>query len=113
MLEIVERTLLHGLRPTEMLGRWGTHEFLVICHERTTEMLRAHGQHLSAVVRTADFRWWGDRVPLTASVGAAQAGEAQPGMAQAETLSALLRRAQLAMRTVAPAVAVSISQGKA
>ena len=112
MLEIVERTLLHGLRPTEMLGRWGTHEFLVICHERTTEMLRAHGQHLAGVVRTADFRWWGDRVPLTASIGVAQAGEAQVGQTQAETLSALLRRAQSAMRAGAPGIAVSISESK-
>jgi len=112
MLEIVERTLLHGMRPTEMLARWGTHEFLVICHERTTEMLRAHGRHLAASVRTAEFRWWGDQIPLTASVGAAQAGEAQPGLTQAETLSALLRRAQLAMGAGAPAAAISISQGK-
>jgi GGDEF domain-containing protein len=50
MLAIVERTLLHGLRPTEILGRWGTHEFLVLCHERTPEMLEAHAHH------SADWR---------------------------------------------------------
>lgn len=88
MLAIVERTLVHGLRPAEVLGRWGSHEFLVLCHERSPEMLRSHGQHLAALVHTADFRWWGDRVELTASFGLAQA----EGM---ETLSALLRRAQV------------------
>jgi PAS domain S-box-containing protein len=96
MRAIVERTLLHGLRPSEVLGRWGTHEFLVISHERTAEMLRAHGQHLAGVVRTADFRWWGDRVMLTASVGAGQAGE----VGMSETLSGLLRRAQVGLRGI-------------
>lgn len=91
MLAIVERTLLHGLRPAEILGRWGTHEFLVLCHERTAEMLAAHAHHIADLARTADFRWWGDRVPLTVSIGAAQA-------ADAENLRLLLARAQEGMQ---------------
>ena len=75
MLEIVQRTLLHGLRPTEILGRWGDNEFLVLSHERSAEMLTAHGQRLAGLARTAEFRWWGDRVSLTMSIGAAQAQE--------------------------------------
>jgi diguanylate cyclase (GGDEF)-like protein/PAS domain S-box-containing protein len=91
MLAIVERTLLHGLRPAEILGRWGTSEFLVLCHERTQEMLEAHAHHVGGLARTADFRWWGDRVTLTVSIGAAQAVEN-------ESLRCLLKRAQKAMR---------------
>jgi diguanylate cyclase (GGDEF)-like protein/PAS domain S-box-containing protein len=90
MLGIVERTLVHGLRPAEVLGRWGTHEFLVLCHERTAEMLEAHGRHLGEVAQTAEFRWWGDRVAISVSIGAAQAAEA-------ETLSALLAQAKRKM----------------
>jgi PAS domain S-box-containing protein/diguanylate cyclase (GGDEF)-like protein len=90
MLEKVERTLANGLRPGEQVGRWGEDEFLVISHERTPEMLAAHGQVLAGLSRTADFRWWGDRVSLTVSVGAAQA---EP----AGTLAELLHRAQAAM----------------
>jgi len=90
MLAIVEKTLLHGLRPTEILGRWGDNEFLVLSHERTVEMLMAHAQHLAGLARTADFRWWGDRVTLTVSVGVAQAEDA--------SLSALLKTAQGAMQ---------------
>ena len=93
MLAIVERTLLHGLRPTEILGRWGDNEFLVLSHERTTEMLTAHAQHLAGLARTADFRWWGDRVTLTVSVGVAQA--------EGASLSALLKTAQGAMQASA------------
>jgi len=91
MLGIVERTLLHGLKPTEILGRWGTHEFLVLCHERTAEMLDAHAYRLGSLARTADFRWWGDRVSLTVSIGAAHAAEDEP-------LRSLLLRAQRGMQ---------------
>jgi len=91
MLAIVERTLLHALRPAEILGRWGSNEFLVLCHERTAEMLMLHGRHVGGVARAADFRWWGDRVSLTLSIGAA---EAEPG----EKLGGLLKRAQRAMQ---------------
>jgi diguanylate cyclase (GGDEF)-like protein len=91
MLGIVERTLLHALRPSEIMGRWGSNEFLVLCHERSAEMLAGHAAHVAALARTADFRWWGDRVPLTVSIGAVQAEAA-------EKLSSLLRGAQEAMR---------------
>ena len=90
MLGIMERTLVHSLRPAETLGRWGAHEFLVLCHERSAEMLRAHAEHLSHLARAADFRWWGDRVSLTLSVGAAHAAEG-------DSLHSLLTRAQQGM----------------
>jgi diguanylate cyclase (GGDEF)-like protein len=90
MLEKVEHALANGLRPGEELGRWGEDEFLVVSHERTPEMLAAHAQALAGLARTADFRWWGDRVSLTVSIGAAQADPA-------ESLAQLLERAQEAM----------------
>lgn len=73
MLDKVQHALARGLRPGEEMGRWGEDEFLVIAHERTPEMLAAHAQTLAGLARTADFRWWGDRLSLTVSIGAAQA----------------------------------------
>jgi diguanylate cyclase (GGDEF)-like protein/PAS domain S-box-containing protein len=73
MLEKVERVLASGLRPAEQMARWGDDEFLIQSHERTPEMLAAHAQVLAGLARTADFRWWGDRVSITVSIGAAQA----------------------------------------
>jgi diguanylate cyclase (GGDEF)-like protein/PAS domain S-box-containing protein len=90
MLGKVERALAHGLRPGEEMGRWGDGEFLVVSHERTPELLAAHAQVLAGLARTADFRWWGDRVSLTVSIGAAQAD-------RDETLAQLLERAQEGM----------------
>jgi diguanylate cyclase (GGDEF)-like protein/PAS domain S-box-containing protein len=92
MLEKVERALAQGLRPAEEVGRWGDDEFLIVSHERSAVMLATHGQALAGLARTADFRWWGDRVSLTVSIGAAQAcAQDEEGLAQ------LLERAQGAM----------------
>jgi diguanylate cyclase (GGDEF)-like protein/PAS domain S-box-containing protein len=90
MLKKVERALAHGLQPAEYMGRWGEDEFLVISHERTPAMLAHHAQVLAGLARTADFRWWGDRISLTVSIGAAQA----EGAAE---LADLLERARTAM----------------
>jgi diguanylate cyclase (GGDEF)-like protein/PAS domain S-box-containing protein len=90
MIERIERTLSHGLRPGDELGRWGDDEFLVLSHEPTAAALAAHAQRLAGLARTSDFRWWGDRLSLTVSIGAAQA-------ASGEALPQLLERAQAAM----------------
>lgn len=90
MLEKVERALANGLRPGEELGRWGDDEFLVVSHERTAQMLAAHAQILAGLARTADFHWWGDRISLTVSIGAAQTE-------RAETLVQMLERAKASM----------------
>jgi diguanylate cyclase (GGDEF)-like protein/PAS domain S-box-containing protein len=90
MIEKMTRALGRGLRPAEALGRWGENEFLIVSHERSAEMLAKHAQAMAGLARTADFRWWGDKVSLTVSIGAAQS-EAS------ETLAQLLGRAKAAM----------------
>jgi diguanylate cyclase (GGDEF)-like protein/PAS domain S-box-containing protein len=92
MLEKVGHAVAQGLRPAEEMGRWGEGEFLVVAHERSAEMLAAHAQMLAGLARTADFRWWGDRISITVSIGAAQA--CSDGT---ENLAQLLRRARVAM----------------
>jgi diguanylate cyclase (GGDEF)-like protein len=92
MLRTVEHTLLRQMKPSEIIGRWGNNEFLVLAHERTKEVLLEHAQRLAGLARTADFRWWGDRAGLTVSIGATQAVEG-------DTLQSLLNRARQAMQT--------------
>ncbi len=94
MLEKVRHALVHGLRPAEEMSRWGDDEFLIVAHERSPEMLASHAHTLAGLARTADFRWWGDRVSVTVSIGAAQAGGDGT-----ETLAQLLGRARQAMET--------------
>ena len=90
MIEKVRRALAQGLRPAEEMCRWGNEEFLVVAHERSAEMLAAHARTLAGLARTADFRWWGDRVSLTVSIGVAQLKETM-------TLADVLERAKAAM----------------
>ena len=92
MLEKVYYALAHGLRPGEEIGYWASDGFLVIAHERNAEMLAGHAKNLVGLARTADFRWWGDRISLTASIGAAQASS-DPS----ESLTHLLQRAHEAL----------------
>ena len=92
MLAKVQKALAQGLRPAEEMGRWGDGEFLIISYERTPEILAGHARTLAGLARTADFRWWGDRVSLTVSIGAAQADHSM-----GETLALLLERAQQGM----------------
>ena len=87
MLGKMEHALATGLRPAEELGHWGEEEFLVISHERTADMLDRHARTLAGLARTADFRWWGDRVSLTVSIGTIQAE-------RSDTLTKLLARAR-------------------
>lgn len=92
MIAKVERALSQGLRPGEHMGRWGADEFLVVSREQTGETLKAHARTLAGLARVTDFRWWGDRITITVSIGAATA--AGPG-----SLISLLERAKAAMLT--------------
>jgi diguanylate cyclase (GGDEF)-like protein len=92
MLNKVQHALTQGLRPAEQMNRWGDGEFLIAAHERSAAMLASHAQILVGLARTADFRWWGDRVSITVSVGAAQALKGAD-----ETLAQLLEKARDAM----------------
>ena len=94
MLETVERRLANGLMPGAHVGRWGDDEFLVLSHEPSEDVLAAHARVLAGLARTAEFRWWGDRIVLTVSIGVAMAD-------RSETLPRLLERAQAAMRASA------------
>jgi diguanylate cyclase (GGDEF)-like protein/PAS domain S-box-containing protein len=94
MLESVERTLANALRPGDEIGRWGDNEFLVLSHEAESEVLANHAQVLAGIARTTDFRWWGDRLTLTVSAGAA-------GAQKGEELGGFLKRAQGAMEASA------------
>ena len=105
MLRTVEQTLLRQLKPAEILGRWGNNEFLVLAHERTVGLLLEHARRLAGLARTADFRWWGDRLGVTVSIGASQAAEG-------DTLQSLLSRARQAMQTSAYAGGNQVTEAK-
>jgi diguanylate cyclase (GGDEF)-like protein len=105
MLRTVEQTLLRQMKPAEIIGRWGNNEFLVLAHERTPELLVEHAQRLAGLARTADFRWWGDRVGLSLSIGTSHASEG-------ETLQDLLSCARQAMQSSAYAGGNKVTEAR-
>jgi diguanylate cyclase (GGDEF)-like protein/PAS domain S-box-containing protein len=106
MLECVERTLANAMQAGYEIGRWGDDEFLVMGGEADEQIVANRGQVLAGIARTADFCWWGDRLTLTVSAGAAVA---EPG----EGLTAMLQRARHAMHWSIQAGGNQVSRGSA
>ncbi|MFB1486119.1 MULTISPECIES: diguanylate cyclase [unclassified Thiocapsa] len=69
-----------AIRASDLLGRWGGEEFLVICPGMTLEAAVERAEHLRAAVRTHAFS--GLEQPQTASLGVASycAGESREGL---------------------------------
>jgi PAS domain S-box-containing protein/diguanylate cyclase (GGDEF)-like protein len=70
-IRVVAETLLYSLHPADVFSRWSDDEFLVITHDRNPRALELDADLLRNMARNAQFRWWGDRVPLTISAGGA------------------------------------------
>jgi diguanylate cyclase (GGDEF)-like protein len=105
MLRAVEDTLLRQMKPSETIGRWGDNEFLIIAHERSSKLLTDHARRLAGLARIVDFRWWGDRVGLTLSIGTSFAIEA-------DSLPCLMNRARDAMRSSEYAGGNSVTEAR-
>ena len=73
VLKAVAQLLVDGVRPVDLVGRWGGEEFLVICPDTPCDPGRLLAERLAALLRTKDIDRVGRR---TASFGVAQA---EPG----------------------------------
>lgn len=71
MLRAVGQTLENSLRPADLLGRKGTSDFLSILIECSRFDLGRVCDRLKRSVHAVKVNWWGDRLPVTASIGAA------------------------------------------
>jgi GGDEF domain-containing protein len=90
MLDAVERTLANALLSGEELGSWSGDEFVLVTRPGPDDILAKRAQALAGLARTTDFRWWGDRISITVSVGGAAVQDGEP-------LPELLKRARQAM----------------
>ena len=91
VMKVAAHTLLDSLRSPDLLGRWSDSEYLVVAAEcGANEALRV-AERLRRTANGADTQWWGDRLKVTLSAGAAAV---KPG----ENASAVVARAELALR---------------
>lgn len=67
VLQTVSRTLAGGLRPWDVVGRWGGEEFLVIPNEN---LLRGVAERRRALVEATNVRAADWSIEVTASLGA-------------------------------------------
>lgn len=71
VLRAVGQTLENTLRPTDFLGRRGPADFLSIMTECSRVDVDKICERLKRSVHAVKVNWWGDQLPLTASLGAA------------------------------------------
>jgi diguanylate cyclase (GGDEF)-like protein/PAS domain S-box-containing protein len=69
VLRVVGQTLENSLRPTDFLGRWQENQFLAILTECSATEINSASERLRRMVSGSKIAWWGDRLPVTISVG--------------------------------------------
>jgi diguanylate cyclase (GGDEF)-like protein/PAS domain S-box-containing protein len=87
VLTAISGVLQHGVRKTDIPGRWGGEEFLVICPNTNLEGAMALAEHLRQMVAAYDFDVVGKK---TCSFGVAQ-------MAKDEPINSMIGRTDLAL----------------
>lgn len=90
VLKIVGRTLLHSVRSSDIVGRWGGEEFLAIIVNVGEDQLFQIADKLRSLVEKCSFSMGADLVRPTISVGATLAAEG-------DTVETLVRRADRLM----------------
>ena len=71
VMRVVAQTLLNGLRTPDLLGRWTDTEYLVVAAECGEADAPRIVERLRKSVAGAETQWWGDRLTVTLSAGAA------------------------------------------
>jgi diguanylate cyclase (GGDEF)-like protein len=90
-LRHVSATLRRELEPSDLLGRYGGEEFLVVLPGRSTHAAREVGERLRAAVEGAPLDWNGISIRLTASIGVS------PRWQEEHTAAAAVDRADKAL----------------
>lgn len=90
VLRVIATSLENCLRPTDFLGRLSESRFLAILTECGNRELPLAAERIKKTVGTSEVQWWGDRWPVTVSIGGAVV---HPG----DTLDSLLARAVKAL----------------
>lgn len=71
-LRVIGETLKNTMRETDVVGRYGGEEFVVLLEDATLEGLAIVGERLRAKIEEAVVLFGGQQIPVTASVGLAE-----------------------------------------
>jgi len=91
VLRVVGQTLENSLRPTDFLGRWQENQFLAILTECSGSEVTRASERLRRMVSSSRTAGWGDRLPVTISVGGTT-------VRSGDTAEGMVTRAECALR---------------
>jgi len=92
LLRVVARSLEGALWTTDVIGRWGDDQFLLILNSCREEALPSVCERVRRLLAGDGIQWWGERHSLPFSIGQATV---QPG----DSLESLIERAQKSLET--------------
>jgi diguanylate cyclase len=84
---VVAQTVANSLRPTDTIGCWTEHQFVILLTECRESMVGKVGDRIRKMVAKSEIEWWGDKFSLTASFGGTECREG-------DTLELLIERAE-------------------
>jgi len=96
VLRTMGQTLENSLRPTDFLGRRGEAEFMAVLTECSRFDIDKVCERLRKGIHGIKVNWWGDRVPVAASMGATT-------VLPQETVEDILARVNRSLQKSAPA----------
>lgn len=71
ILRVIAQSVENCVRPSDLVGCWGTNQFIAILLEcRESEVARV-GERVRKMIGQAEIEWWGDRFSVTSPVGGA------------------------------------------
>jgi diguanylate cyclase (GGDEF)-like protein len=70
-LRAVAQSVESSLRPTDFVGHAGGNIFLAVLTEYTGPDLNKTAERLRNTTNNMKIAWWGDELPVTASIGGA------------------------------------------
>lgn len=71
-LRVIAETLKHTMRETDVVGRYGGEEFVILLEDATPEGLAIVGERLRARIQESVVSFDEQQIPVTASVGLAE-----------------------------------------
>jgi len=92
VIRAVGQTLENSLRPTDIIGRWGENEFLVLLMECGNHEVARVGERLRKMASQCEVEWWGDQLHATVSLGGTSAREG-------DTVEGIVLRAENGLRS--------------
>ena len=69
VLRHVAQTMVNSVRSTDLVGRLGGEEFIVLLPHTTAEASRKIAEKIRQRLEVSDIRWEGKRIAVTASIG--------------------------------------------